>query len=101
MIFCPKCGAMLVPDPETKKIKCSCGYKETKTKNIVVREKINGKEKLEIIDKSVEVLPKTKMECPKCGNAMAYYWLAQTRSSDEPETQFFRCVKCDHQWRVY
>lgn len=102
MIFCPKCGSMLLPDLDKKQIKCrNCSYKESKNKSIIVKEKINNKDKIKIIDKNVETLPKTQVECPKCGNGHAYYWLIQTRSSDEAETQFFRCAKCDHQWRNY
>jgi DNA-directed RNA polymerase subunit M len=40
-------------------------------------------------------------ECDKCGHTEAYWWTEQTRSSDEPETQFFRCTKCKHTWREY
>jgi len=102
MMFCPRCGSMLLPDLDKKQIRCrNCNYKESKNKSIIVKEKINNKEKIKIIDKNIETLPKTQMDCPKCGNNQAYYWLVQTRSSDEAETQFFRCVKCDHQWRNY
>ena len=102
MMFCPKCGSILLPDLDKKVIKCrNCNYKESKNKNIVIKEKINNKEKIKIIDKNIETLPKTQVDCPKCGHNQAYYWLVQTRASDEPETQFFRCVKCNHQWRSY
>ena len=40
-------------------------------------------------------------ECPKCGHNKAFFWEEQTRASDEPETSFFRCVKCKHTWREY
>tara|TARA_Y100000034_G_scaffold100894_1_gene124789 strand:- start:206 stop:514 length:309 start_codon:yes stop_codon:yes gene_type:complete len=102
MMFCPRCSAMLLPDLEKKQIKCSsCNYKEGKNKNIVVKEKITTKENIKVVEKNIETLPKTQINCPKCENGQAYYWLVQTRSSDESETQFFRCVKCDHQWRDY
>lgn len=102
MMFCPKCSSMLLPDLNKKDIVCrNCNYKEGKNKNIIIKEKINNKEKIKIIDKNIETLPKTQIDCPKCGNNQAYYWLVQTRSSDEAETQFFRCIKCDHQWRSY
>jgi len=101
-MFCPKCGSILFPDLEKKGIRCkNCNYKESKSKSMIVKEKINNKDKIKIIDKNIETLPKTQVDCPKCGNNQAYYWLVQTRSSDEAETQFFRCVKCDHQWRNY
>ena len=53
------------------------------------------------INGNPETDPKTEIKCPKCGNPEAYYWLLQTRAGDEPETQFFRCTKCSHQWRNY
>jgi transcription factor S len=46
-------------------------------------------------------LPTTKIECPKCGNGEAFWWFLQTRSGDEPPTQFYRCIKCSHTWRSY
>jgi len=46
-------------------------------------------------------LPTTKIECPKCGHSEAFWWFLQTRSGDEPPTQFYRCVKCNHTWRSY
>lgn len=41
----------------------------------------------------------TKVECPKCANKEAYWWMVQTRGSDESPTQFFRCTKCNYTWR--
>ena len=40
-----------------------------------------------------------QLKAKKCGGKEAYYWLIQTRSADEPPTQFFKCVKCKHTWR--
>jgi DNA-directed RNA polymerase subunit M/transcription elongation factor TFIIS len=39
------------------------------------------------------------VECPKCRNRQAFWWIVQTDSADEPSTQFFRCTKCNHTWR--
>lgn len=46
-------------------------------------------------------MPVTDAECPKCHNKKAYYWTAQTRAADEPETKFLKCQKCGHTWRDY
>lgn len=46
-------------------------------------------------------LPTIKIDCPKCGYDEAFWWFLQTRSGDEPPTQFYRCVKCSHTWRSY
>jgi DNA-directed RNA polymerase subunit M/transcription elongation factor TFIIS len=39
------------------------------------------------------------VECPKCRNRQAFWWIVQTDSADEPSSQFFRCTKCNHTWR--
>lgn len=82
---------------------CSCGYKEKNKEALVIKEDIKDTraDKIEIVDKKVEILPKTKEECPKCKNPEAYYWLVQTRAADEAPTRFFKCTKCDHTWRRY
>ena len=48
-----------------------------------------------------ETLPTIKKECERCGNDEAVWWMLQTRSADEPTTQFYRCSKCAHTWRDY
>ena len=45
--------------------------------------------------------PTIKIDCEKCGNDEAVWWMLQTRSADEPTTQFYRCTKCKHTWRNY
>ena len=103
MLFCQKCGSILAPKKDDpKKIVCTgCGYSPRNQKTLKIGEKTEAVRKLEIIDKTMETLPKTEAQCPKCGHGKAYYWLAQTRAADEAETQFFRCAKCSHQWRSY
>ena len=49
----------------------------------------------------ISTLPTTKVTCPKCGNTKAEWWLQQTRSADEAETRFLRCLECKHTWREY
>lgn len=106
MIFCHKCGAIMIPKKDRKgvtRLVCGgCGYKSNKRESIVLREKIEvGRDKIEVVDKRVETLPKTKEECPKCKNKEAFYWSVQTRAADEAETRFFKCTKCNHTWRLY
>ena len=48
-----------------------------------------------------ESRPTIKIECEKCGNGEAVWWMLQTRSADEPTTQFYRCTKCQYTWRDY
>ncbi len=103
MEFCPKCGAVLVQ--KGKKDGCPrCKY-STKTKGkLKISEKIEDKKKVEVIsEKDSEVYPIIELEkpCEKCGNKKAFFWTLQTRSTDESETKFFKCVKCQHTWRMY
>tara|TARA_Y100000310_G_scaffold315910_1_gene367039 strand:- start:968 stop:1282 length:315 start_codon:yes stop_codon:yes gene_type:complete len=103
-MFCPKCGSLLKPKHEGSKriMYCSCGYKSKDKLNIQIKEKTEKAKKMEIIDKSeFEILPKTKTYCPKCSHRTAFFWLVQTRASDEPETKFLKCEKCKHIWREY
>jgi transcription factor S len=116
MEFCPKCGSRL----EAKKGKsgtektlvmtcAKCGYKKpAATKKIepkvakVFQHKptqlvaVIGKE-----EQKLRTLPTVRMECPKCGNNVAYVWQVQTRGADESSTQFLRCTKCNYTFREY
>lgn len=82
---------------------CSCGYKDKNYRSVFIREEIKESkaDKIEVVDKKIEILPKTKEECPSCKHPEAFYWVVQTRSADEAPTKFFKCVKCNHSWRDY
>ncbi|MBI2076672.1 MAG: transcription factor S [Candidatus Aenigmarchaeota archaeon] len=99
--FCKKCGSIMLP--EKKRMKCrSCGYSIKKTtKELKLVEKKQTKKPVVVLEKDSIVLPITDKECEKCSNPRSYYWMQQTRSADEPPTQFFRCTKCKHVWREY
>ena len=87
--------------PKGDLIVCNkCGFKKKKEgSNIVVSEQ-NKKEVAVIDDKEKSnVLPKTKIKCPKCENNEAYWIIRQMRGSDEPESRFYTCTKCGHKWR--
>jgi transcription factor S len=67
-------------------------------------EELSNSSQIKVVgDKEAKLnsLPTTKIECPKCGHNEAFWWFLQTRSGDEPPTQFYRCVKCNHTWRSY
>lgn len=103
-MFCPKCGSILVPKKEGSKkvLGCSCGYKESDIENAVIKESVEKKKEIEVIERDDdESLPQCDADCPKCGSTKAYYWTIQTRAGDEPETKFLKCVKCKHTWRDY
>tara|TARA_Y100000310_G_scaffold295945_1_gene327768 strand:+ start:2809 stop:3126 length:318 start_codon:yes stop_codon:yes gene_type:complete len=104
MLFCPKCGSIMSPKEEGKKtyLICSCGHNSIEKDDILMKEDVKAVKKVEILDKaSKEAMPKTKEKCPKCSFHTAYFWTQQTRASDEAETRFFECSKCNHRWRSY
>jgi len=86
--------------PSGGKMKCSCGYVQQEGKIIEKRKK---EKKIEVMDSSIDNkhLPEISADCSQCKNNKAYFWTIQTRSSDEPETKFFKCTKCKNTWREY
>ena len=104
-MFCP-CGKLLKPAQEEGKkiLACQCGDFKKDLTGGVISQKVEEKKKIEIIEK-VETLPKQAVHVESCPNKAneceAYYWTQQTRASDEPETRFFKCVKCEYSWREY
>lgn len=38
--------------------------------------------------------------CRKCGSNNVNMTTMQTRSSDEPMTEFYKCLNCGHGWRI-
>jgi DNA-directed RNA polymerase subunit M len=100
--FCEKCGGLVLP--RDKKFVCTkCGREKEilNTKGFILTQKNKKKSKLLIVDEEVRTKPTTNVECAKCGNDLAEWWLRQTRGADEPETRFFRCTKCKYTWREY
>ena len=103
-MFCPKCGSLLRPKEKAGKrvLYCSCGFTKSPEGEETgeIKEAVHQVKKVEVVE-NVEIHPKIKIECEKCGNNIAYYWTQQTRGADEPETRFFKCTKCNHTWREY
>ena len=103
-MFCPKCGSILRPkDKAGKKVLyCSCGFSKTpeEESSAALTEKVEAAKKIEVIE-HLELNPKIRTKCEKCGHEIAYYWTQQTRGADEPETRFFKRVKCKFTWREY
>ena len=101
MEFCPKCGAVLVQ--EKKKDSCPrCRYSTKGRVKLKTSEKLGEKKKITVVsEKDSEVHPTIEQMCDECGNKKAYFWTIQTRASDEAETKFFKCTKCDFTWREY
>jgi DNA-directed RNA polymerase subunit M len=108
MKFCPNCETRLRLKFDENQVVCpKCGFtiseqEPTVTINVsnVTTQEHNA---LRVLDaeNNTEVLPSINIECPKCNNNLAVWWMLQTRSADEATTQFFRCTKCNHTWRNY
>ncbi len=101
MEFCPKCGAVLIQ--KTKNSGCArCNYSTKGKIKLKTSEKVEEKQEISVVNaKEKGTLPEVNERCKKCGHEKAYFWTVQTRASDEAETKFFKCIKCEHTWRDY
>ena len=114
MEFCPKCGSRLEPKKSKTGKEASlvlacpkCGYKKQESSRKVepkVAKVIqhNPQQLVAVIGKEeqkLRTLPTVRIECPKCGNNVAYVWQVQTRGADESSTQFLRCTKWHYTFR--
>ena len=103
MKFCPKCEVRLKQTNTDSGLSCpKCGYSEKGEKQRR-QVKAESSSTINILDEKErkETLPTIKIECAKCGHDEAVWWMLQTRSADEPTTQFYRCTKCSYTWRNY
>ncbi len=104
MKFCPKCEVRLKKSNSKSVLSCpKCDYTESSSKNTKKGKKEEIKSELNVLaeNEGKETLSTIKIDCEKCGNNEAVWWMLQTRSADEPTTQFYRCIKCSHTWRNY
>ena len=111
MKFCPKCDSRLRNRQEDQTLTClKCGHiivsdnnKSTASIVSTVSSYDYSDDTLKILDsdRPIEGLPTTNIECPKCQNNLAFWWMLQTRSADEATTQLYRFTKCSHTWRNY
>lgn len=102
MKFCPHCELRLRKD--TSGLVCTkCGYSEG-NESIIPKKTIEEESpEFNVLEQNEvsETLPTIKIDCEKCGHNEAVWWMLQTRSADEPTTQFYRCIKCNYTWRNY
>ena len=109
MKFCPNCETRMRLKFDENQIACpKCGIsiseeKSTVTINVgnVTTQEHNALRVLDGENTTAESLPTISIDCPKCENNLAVWWMLQTRSADEATTQFYRCTKCNHTWRNY
>ena len=97
-MFCPKCGSILLAKKDGNKriMNCpKCSYKSSDTSVATIKEENMEKTKeVEIVDEADgQTYPVVDQECSQCKNKKAYFWLVQTRASDEPETKFYKCTE--------
>lgn len=96
--------------PVSGKLTCrKCGHQQAAVSQVIHQKLSPAEEKLQR-DKSLVIEDPSKYDmqihpiddqvyCGKCGNQGAYYYLRQTRKSDEPTTAFYTCTKCGNKWR--
>ena len=107
MLFCPTCGNLLLLEKGSGSCRyfCkTCPYIFNVNKVIKRKETFDDKKEKDLVyggKEAWENVPTTEVICAdsKCGNNLAYYKEIQIRSADEPTTIFYRCTKCDFEWR--
>ncbi|KAF2194942.1 hypothetical protein K469DRAFT_698502 [Zopfia rhizophila CBS 207.26] len=116
LLFCPQCSNVLtitkIPndDPADAEIagqnrfECrTCPYQFVINKRYFERKYVKGKQVEDILggEGSWDNVDKTEVVCPneKCRNGEAYFYMVQIRSADEPMTAFYKCTKCNKEWR--
>ncbi len=111
-MFCPKCGGLLkakegcknefmCPNPKCEFEQSAKDLSKTAHTKMVMEKNKKEVEDCPVVDGIEGTMPKTNVPCPKCNHNEAYWYLRQTRKSDEPETTFLSCCKCGHRWRKY
>ena len=102
-VECPKCGSIVKQTEVAATTASVTAAIATTTLSLSTDKNISQEQNaLRIMDEeTTEVLPTINIECPKCQNNLAVWWMLQTRSADEATTQFYRCTKCKHTWRNY
>jgi DNA-directed RNA polymerase subunit M len=98
-MFCPSCKTLLTKEGDHWVCR-KCG-KDAEAVCQNIQAPMSDKKETVVLDGDLEVQPRTKAECPKCGHNEAFFTIRQTRSSDEPETRIYRCCKCKATWREY
>ena len=105
MKFCPKCDLRLKKSSGSSILSCpKCDYTEGQkldSQNQISEEEVKSDFLVLDENEGKDAMPTIEIECEKCGNNEAVWWMLQTRSADEPTTQFYRCTKCEHTWRNY
>ena len=102
MKFCPVCEVKLKKGDSG--LQCpKCGYAEGQESKQLKKTEEEFESEFNVFSENEgeDTLPTITTECEKCGNNEVIWWMLQTRSADEPTTQFYRCTKCRYTWRDY
>ncbi len=100
MEFCPKCGAILMMSGGYASCP-KCEYVAEGKVDMEIKEKIDEKNVVRVVSgKEASVNPITDWDCHACGSKKAEFWTRQMRAGDEPESKFYKCVKCGKTCRV-
>lgn len=97
-MFCPKCKSLMYPKNEIYICK-KCNYQKKKSGRNIVKTVQKNRDVTIIENNKNNILPKTNIKCPKCENNEAFWIMRQMRGSDEPESRFYTCTKCNYKWR--
>ena len=95
MEFCPTCKTLL--KKSNNKLVCpKCEYVKKIDKPIKEKPAESDPDFLVMEESDMrkdQGLKSTiKIDCEKCHNQEGVWWSLQTRSADEPETRFYRCI---------
>ena len=106
LLFCPNCGTLLTLQERSRshEFAClTCDYAYTVKRRVASRKYPKLKEVDEVLsDASIwENADATDEKCPKCEHPRAYFMQMQTRSADEPMTNFYHCCnkECGFRWK--
>ena len=102
MKFCPKCETKLKEvDSSLRCLKCGHTEDEQSKRPKDSTDSLSNEFNVFEGDEGEVSHPTIKMQCEKCDNDEAIWWMLQTRSADEPTTRFYRCTQCRYTWRDY
>ena len=109
MDFCPKCETRLRPNESSVTSFCRKCKQDIVLSSRIAKLSSNGtaaryKDIVFAINNQeaqLNVLPTTRIECPKCSHNRAYYRTLEIWDDDGDTMDFliYRCTKCQKTWR--